>query len=159
MPTSTDDTPFVREQLIRAGLELIDAEGTDSLSVRRLAQAAERTTMCVYTKFGGRSGLLMAMFERAAHELLAALDDGTAEEVVRWGTAHPARYAFLFEAPLPALGIDPLLRRAALTDVLARLGADGDARAQRHWADAHGRLALARILEHPAQDARAEVAG
>lgn len=142
MATTADDTVFVREKLILGGLDLIDREGTDALSVRKLAQAAERTSMCVYTKFGSRGGLLMAVYERTARELLAAFE-GAPADIERWAEAHPERYAFLFDAPLQPLGVDPSLRRGLLDDVIRGLG--GDAEAERAWCAAHGRIALARI--------------
>lgn len=140
--TTTEETLFVREQLIRGGLGLIDADGTEALSVRRLAQAADRTTMCVYTKFGGRSGLLMAIFDRAARELLGSLGDSPADDLRAWGSAHPERYRFLFEVDPRQLGVDPSLRASLLDDVLTRLGGPDPESA---WTSAHGEIVLTRI--------------
>ena len=63
---AVDEELFVRERLNRGAISLIEREGCSSLGVRRLAQASDRTTMCVYTKFGSRGGLLTAVFERVS---------------------------------------------------------------------------------------------
>jgi len=74
MSTTASDRPDVREQLVRGALELIASEGTVDLSVRRLARAGGRSTMCVYSKFGSRRSLLEAVYERAAAQFLDQLD-------------------------------------------------------------------------------------
>lgn len=149
------DQPDVREQLIRGALRLIAAEGSSDLGVRRLAQAADRTTMCVYTKFGNRQSLLAAVYERAGDQLLDQLDGARtpaqfAERYRRAVTDQPGLYEFLFEQPLRALGLEPGTR-GALVDRVTRhlaelLGPAGEAheRAQTLWATLHGLAVLSR---------------
>lgn len=137
--TTVDDTAFIREKLIVGGLDLVDSDGTEALSVRRLAQAAGRTSMCVYSKFGSRGGLLMAMYDRVARELMTALAVDPAADLEKWANANHERYAFLFDAELTSMGIDPGMRRSLLEDVVARVGSEDT------WALAHGRIAAERI--------------
>lgn len=151
------DQPDVREQLIRGSLRLIASEGSSDLGVRRLAQAADRTTMCVYTKFGSRQSLLAAVYERAGDQLLEQLDGARtpaqfAERYRRAVTDQPGMYEFLFEQPLPAMGLEPATRGALVEQVTRRLqkllappDADGaHARAQTMWATLHGLAVLSR---------------
>lgn len=66
--------PTVSERLIGGTVALIAADGGHDLSVRRLAEASERSTMCVYTHFQGRANLLLAAHREAAQEFVAAVD-------------------------------------------------------------------------------------
>ncbi|KGM00862.1 TetR/AcrR family transcriptional regulator, partial [Cellulomonas cellasea] len=118
----------VREQLIRGALALITDEGPVDLSVRRLAKAADRTTMCVYTKFTNRQGLLEAVYQRAGEELLAHLEphvrDGalaTADAYVARARLDAGRYALLLGQPLAALGIPDAARVRLVADLGALL--------------------------------------
>lgn len=144
------DRPDVREQLIQGALRLISAEGPADLSVRRLAQAGSRSTMCVYTKFTSRQGLLQAVYERAAEELLTRLatTDGTAGLAAAYreaAEAAPGLYSFLFEHAMAALELPTSLRATLIDDVceLIRRAADSDAdSATALWATMHGLVAL-----------------
>lgn len=69
--------PTVSERLISGTLALIDAEGGGNLSARRLAEASERSTMCIYTHFQGRAALLASAHRHAADELRATIDAAT----------------------------------------------------------------------------------
>lgn len=48
------------------------AEGVKGLSVRRVAQHAGCTTMAVYSRFGGKEGLLAALFDEGFERLADA---------------------------------------------------------------------------------------
>ncbi len=53
--SSGDD---VRRRLLEAAALLIDEDGPDALTARRLAKAADTSTMAVYTHFGGMPALV-----------------------------------------------------------------------------------------------------
>lgn len=150
---TTEDTVFVRERLIQGALSLIAREGCGSLGVRRLAQAAERSSMCVYTSFGSRSGLLTAAYERVSRELITATAAGARSDEVssayqRWARENPRLYAFLFDHPLDTLDVDPALRRKLLDDLLDILGTDhGGAQVDAEWASLHGAISIDRIRD------------
>ena len=61
-------------QLLEAAERIVDEEGLDALSVRRVANAAEVTTRAVYSLFGSKDGLVVALGARAFDLLKAALD-------------------------------------------------------------------------------------
>ena len=54
-PREPDD---VRRRLLEAAALLLDEEGPDSLTARRLAKEAHTSTMAVYTHFGGMQALV-----------------------------------------------------------------------------------------------------
>jgi AcrR family transcriptional regulator len=56
--TSDRDASGVRERLLEAAAELLDDEGPQALTARRIAAAAETSTMAVYTHFGGMPALV-----------------------------------------------------------------------------------------------------
>jgi len=147
---SADDAS-ISEQLITGALRLITDEGPGDLSVRRLAQAGNRSTMCVYTKFGSRQGLLAAVYDRAAAEFLAVLRAAPREltalaETYRAEAARsPGMYAFLFEQYPASLGLSSAPRASligeacALITAAARVGRD---EATSTWATLHGLVSL-----------------
>jgi len=140
--------------LLEAAERIVDAEGLDALSVRRVADAVAATTRAVYSLFGSKDGLVVALGARAFHLLQAALDalpttSDPADDVVEAGVRvfrrlvldHPA----LLRIGVLQLGMSPELahqfRSAAdaalgsLRGSIARL-ADGDQLGSRGVADA-----------------------
>jgi len=123
-PASQPDE--LRERLVDAGLELLDRHGPAELTVRRIAEAAGTSTMGVYTKFGGRTGVLEAIYRQGFELLRAALGAVPhAEDAIRhildlalayrrFAIANPALYAFMFEQPVPDFDPNPTLRVEAL---------------------------------------------
>ena len=61
----------VREAAIDAAVELLEAEGPEGVTVRRVASMVGASTQVIYTLFGGKPGLAGAVFGRG-HELLSA---------------------------------------------------------------------------------------
>lgn len=61
--------------LLAAAEGIVEAEGLNALSVRRVANAVEgATTRAVYSLFGSKDGLVVALGARAFHLLEEALD-------------------------------------------------------------------------------------
>lgn len=60
--------------LLEAAERIIDTDGLDALSVRRVADEVGVTTRAVYSLFGSKDALLIALGARAFHLLRAALD-------------------------------------------------------------------------------------
>jgi AcrR family transcriptional regulator len=122
----------LRERLVSAGLDALNDDGPAELTVRRVAELAGSSTMGIYTQFGGRSGMLEAIFRRGFEllraRLVTAFDDLTgpaahdiSERIVaialayrRFALDNPALYAFMFERPLPGFDPSPQLRAEAL---------------------------------------------
>lgn len=135
----TSDAPTVREQLIEGTIALIDHEGLRDLSVRRLAAASERTTMCVYTKFGNRAALLETVYDELAAGLLTGLRASAdpASVLREFARAHPERYAFLVSTDPALLDLDAAPQRALVAGLVEVLGAET-------FALVHGGIVLAR---------------
>ena len=66
----------LRERFIAAGLRLLDEHGAAELTVRRVAEQARSSTMGIYSQFGGRPGLLEAIYRHGFEQLRADLMAG-----------------------------------------------------------------------------------
>jgi len=76
--------PLSREQILAAALRLIDSEGLDALSMRRLAAELGVDPMAIYHHLPGKRALLAGVAELAFGELrLPAEDGGPWQEQVR----------------------------------------------------------------------------
>jgi AcrR family transcriptional regulator len=104
--------------LLAAAERIVEAEGLDALSVRRMASDIGVTTRAVYSLFGSKDGLVVALGARAFQLLEAALDalpftSDPASDVVEAGVVvfrrfvldHPAllRIGFQHEGMAPEL--------------------------------------------------------
>ena len=58
--------------LLTAARRIFEADGLPALSVRRVAEEAGCTTMQVYSRYGGKDGLLQALFDEGFAALAAA---------------------------------------------------------------------------------------
>ena len=102
-----------REQLIEAGLRLLERDGLHALQARKVAAAIGVSTMAVYTYFGGMSGLVDAIageaFTRFAQALteVPSTDDPVADFFAmgvgyrRFALANPQRYQLIFGISAP----------------------------------------------------------
>lgn len=70
-----------RQQLMRVALDIVRQEGTEALTLARLAERAGVTKPIAYEHFGTRAGLLVALFrdhdERTTQAVRAALATGS----------------------------------------------------------------------------------
>jgi AcrR family transcriptional regulator len=103
MPTT--EHQLLEARLLEAALRHIDAHGAEGLALRPLVAAAGTSTQAVYTRFGGRGGLMAAVLKRARQELEAELevDAGrpggitrVARALVSWQRRQPHRWDLLF---------------------------------------------------------------
>jgi AcrR family transcriptional regulator len=67
--SATEPTDETAAALLLAARTLFVAEGARGLSVRRIAEMAGCTTMAVYTRYGGKDGLLGALFDEGFDRL------------------------------------------------------------------------------------------
>lgn len=115
-----------RERFLQAALTVLVEQGVAGLTVRGLAGAAGSSTIGVYTRFGGRTGVLDALYERTfelLHVQLAQLPPPSGDalpDVLAFARAFrefalesPSRYAFMFERAVPGYDPDPDLRMLA----------------------------------------------
>ena len=61
--------PLSRERVVEAALQLVDAEGPDALTMRRLGSALGVEAMSIYEYTSGKQELLTAVMERLLTEL------------------------------------------------------------------------------------------
>ncbi len=109
---STDAAERQQQTIVKAALELLEAGGPQALRVRDIAQAAGCTTMAVYSRFGGKDGVVDAIYidgfrrftEALEREAKRSLDD-RAERLStayrRWAHANPGVYQVMFTEAVP----------------------------------------------------------
>ncbi len=153
--------------LLTSAAEILESEGPDALSVRRIAAAAHVAPMGVYNHFSSKSGIVEALFIqgferlRAAMASLAEIQDPA--EALREGgrryrtlaLTHPMAYQLMFLRGCPGFepsddallicagafdGLVSAVRRAMDTGVVAEGSAAETA--QVIWAGVHGWVSL-----------------
>ena len=75
-PVRWSRTNLSRERIAAAALEIVDTEGLDALTMRRLAEQLEVGTMTLYRYFPEKEQLLDAVIEAAEPDELAIPDEG-----------------------------------------------------------------------------------
>jgi AcrR family transcriptional regulator len=103
--------------LLDAAADILDTEGPDALSVRRIAAAAGVAPMGVYNHFESKSGIIEALFiqgfERLRQALAGIADIADPYEALReagrryraLAFAHPKVYELMFSRTIP--GFEP----------------------------------------------------
>jgi AcrR family transcriptional regulator len=162
--TASDD---VGQSLLDAAARLLTAEGPEALSVRRVAAEASVSPMGVYSRFGGKQGLVETLFVEGFQRLEDVLtavpvtDDpiGDLQEGCRryrdFALASPAAYAVMFSRAIPefipsepckldaagAFGVlvEAVRRGIEAGDLVERDAADV---AEGIWATCHGLVSL-----------------
>ncbi len=101
----------LRVRLLRRAGEIVQESGLGGLSLRTLASDCATSTTAVYALFGGKDGLLTALFDEAFERLrrqLAAVRRGedAVEDLVRTGLAYresamsdPHLFSLMFGGP------------------------------------------------------------
>lgn len=102
-----------RAALLDAASEMLMRGGPDAISLRKLARKVGTSTMAVYTAFGGKDGLITALFDEAFDRL------GDAQQAVprnadpllwmgdlarayrRFALDNPSYYALMISATMP----------------------------------------------------------
>jgi AcrR family transcriptional regulator len=167
MASTTQRKDPVRADLIDAGMRLLADQGASALVMRKVAASADVSTMCVYSRFGDKAGLLdavyLAGFQRL-EETMSAANTG-ADPVTRtinlalayrrFALANPALFSLMFESTMgfdppiklrdEALGATFSLVVEAMTAAIARGAIEADSpltAAYMVWTAAHGTVSL-----------------
>jgi len=153
--------------LLASAAAILESEGPDALSVRRIAADAHVAPMGVYNHFDSKNGIIEALFiqgfERLREALAGIADINDPYEALREGgrryralaLAHPMVYRLMFERTVPgyepsdhalevaARAFDALVA-AVQRAMAAGLLAEGSAAetAQVIWASVHGWVSL-----------------
>ncbi len=158
-----------REALLTAASELLATSGSDALTVRAIADRAGCSTMGVYTHFGGKDGVVEALFvegfERLANVMSATpLTDDPLHDLRascaayrRFALENPTHYGVMFERHVPGFepSLESMVHAHATLELLEKrvqrcLDAGvihpghGDAQAIAYtvWATGHGLMSL-----------------
>ena len=153
--------------LLEAAAELLEREGPDALSIRRIAAAAGVAPMGVYNHFSSKSGIVEALFvqgfERLGRAMVTLNEIGEPLEALLEGgrryralaLAHPMAYQLMFLRAVPGFEPSPEAKAVAnrafeglVAAVRRAMGAglieDGDPEetSQMIWAGIHGWVSL-----------------
>lgn len=155
-----------RSAILAAAVDILHREGAGALTMRSVASAAGCSTTGVYTWFGGKHGLVEAIFvdgfQRFGDAQRQAQDTaGSESDLVRlgeayrdWALANPTHYMVMFGGAVPDFVPSDHARAAALvtferlvtaTDsARTDLGIDGEPTevAYHLWAGIHGYVSL-----------------
>jgi AcrR family transcriptional regulator len=153
--------------LLDAAADLLEREGPDALSIRRIAAEAKVAPMGVYNHFDSKNGIIEALFIRGFARLSEAMESLNAIEdpmdALRQGgrtyralaLANPAMYQLMFLKPVPCFepsdeavevaagafgGLIAAVNRAMASGALAE--APATETAQIIWANIHGWVSL-----------------
>ncbi|HEX3333698.1 MAG TPA: TetR/AcrR family transcriptional regulator [Acidimicrobiales bacterium] len=153
--------------ILDAAVDLLETEGPDALSVRRIAAAAGVAPMGVYNHYESKAGIVEALFiqgfERLAEALGTIADIQDPEDALREGgrryralaLAHPMVYQVMFMRAVPGFepsdhaleiassafnALEAAVQRAMAAGVLAE--ASPTETAQLVWSSHHGWVSL-----------------
>src|SRR5215217_9020858 len=151
--------------ILSAAREILDGEGSDGLTMRRLADAVGIRAPSLYKHFPDKAAVEIALiedgFEEIADRFETALTNGE-DSLVELATAyrafaraHPHLYRLMTAGPLPRERLRPGVEARAAAPIVQAVG-DPD-RARAVWAFAHGMVILELDGRFPA-DANLEAA-
>jgi AcrR family transcriptional regulator len=171
MPRTDDPT---RAALLDAAHDVLASDGPTALTVRRIASKAGVSTMNVYSRFGGKDGVVDELYTDGFRRLQASMEDvPTSDDALgdlrrcgegyrRFALDNPTYYAVMFERSIPdfepsdaavevateSFGVlAHRLERAMDAGVLRR--ADPLEAAASVWATCHGLVSLEIAGKHP----------
>jgi len=154
----------VERELVSAAEAVLVREGPGGLTVRAVAAEASIAPMGVYSRLGGKDGLINALLIRGFDRLRAAVEAGDEPDMLerlrccglryrQFALANPHLYAIMFEearerrsdevAEHAAGAFGVLVRSVELAAAAGRIEApDATEAAQQIWSAAHGAVAL-----------------
>ena len=136
-----------REEIVQAALELLEQEGAEALSMRRIADRVGIRAASIYKHFPNKEALEAAMisvgFERQAADFERAEDglNAIAAAYRAFARRNPHLYRLITERALNRDLLAPGVEARAAAPVIAASGGDGDL-ARAAWAFAHGMTIL-----------------
>lgn len=100
--------PLTRDQVFAAALAIVDQEGVDALSMRRLGQALGRDTMVIYRYAANKAALLDGLVEIVLGQLVVEPSDQPWPTQLRSFAGHFRELALAHPNVVPLLVIRPL---------------------------------------------------
>ncbi|WP_323377194.1 TetR/AcrR family transcriptional regulator [Streptomyces smaragdinus] len=133
-------------QIVGAARELLEEEGADALTMRRLADRLGIKAPSLYKHFADKAALEARLITLFFTELAAALEaapdfPGLAVAYRAYAMAHPHLYTLSTDRPLPRESLPPGLEERAAWPLVRVLDGD-EIRARAAWAFAHGMVVL-----------------
>ena len=122
----------VTSKLLDAAAEILETEGPDALSIRRIASRAGVAPMGVYNHFDSKAGIMDALFARSFSRLATAMEsldeiDDPLEALLVAGEryralalSHPEAYRLMFQRSIKGFEPSDEAKQVAL-DSLAQL--------------------------------------
>jgi AcrR family transcriptional regulator len=149
----------MRARLVDAALSILRREGAAALTVRNITRIAGCSTTGVYTYFGGKHGLVEAIFldgfesfDRAVGAGFASGDLREAGRAYRtWALSHPTQYMVMFGRAVPdhvpspeahARALESFFRLVQAVGSISGGAGDVAERAYHYWATIHGYVML-----------------
>jgi len=137
-------SPRARE-IVAAARELLEEEGREALSMRRLAERLGIRAPSIYKHLPGKDALEAAVISAGFVELADALDGATLDELATryrgFAHRHPHLYRLMTDGPLDRELLVPGAEDRAALPVVRAVGGDRDA-ARALWGVAHGMTIL-----------------
>jgi AcrR family transcriptional regulator len=150
MPRTDDQLSPRAREIVAAARELLDEEGGDGLSMRRVAERLGIRAPSIYKHLTDKEALEDAIISDGFAELAAAFAPAVAARdplpelaaaYRRFAAAHPHLYRLMTERPLRRERLAPGAEEAAAAPVIAAVGGD-EHLARAVWAFAHGMTIL-----------------
>ncbi|TDV52471.1 TetR/AcrR family transcriptional regulator [Actinophytocola oryzae] len=136
-----------REEILDVAESLLEREGPDSLTMRRVAEAMGIRAPSLYKHIANKEDIEAGLQERALRGLTGTLSSAGTDLMAitaayrRWALARPALYELATRRPLRRDVIPPEVEAAAAAPIVAAAGGD-EHRARALWALAHGLVDL-----------------
>jgi AcrR family transcriptional regulator len=121
-PPAGRPTALTRDQILAAALQIIDENGVEALTMRRLGQALDRNPMGIYRHAADKEALLDLVVEHVVAELVVPHErdrDGDSEDRVDWETALRRTAHAFRQVALAHPNVVPLLVNRSITGPLA----------------------------------------
>lgn len=137
-------TPRGRE-IVAAARELLEAEGPEGLSMRRVAERVGIKAPSIYKHLPDKEALEAALISAGFEEWAEAFHGDTPAELGRayreYAKRHPHLYRLMTEKPLARERLAPGVEERAAQPMVEAVGGDADL-ARALWAFAHGMTIL-----------------
>jgi AcrR family transcriptional regulator len=119
-PPARRPAALTRDQVLAAALQIIDEDGVDALTMRRLGQALDRNPMGIYRHAADKDALLDLVVEHVVAELVVPHEAGRdGEDHVDWETALRRTAHAFRQISLAHPNVVPLLVTRSITGPLA----------------------------------------
>ena len=133
-------------EIVATARELLEAEGPEALSMRRIADRLGIKAPSLYKHLPDKQALEAALISTGFEEMAAAADDAhdlasVAAAYRGYAKAHPHLYRLMTDKPLDRERLTPGAEDRAAAAITAAVGGD-ESRARAAWAFAHGMTIL-----------------